>query len=75
MTKYILRIDIELTRGLKCNQVLPVMREQNSGIIINVSSVGGRIGLPVLSVYHSTKFALEGSSEFQVCIGRLKRMK
>lgn len=39
------------------------MREQNSGIIVNVSSVGGRIGLPVLSAYHSTKFALEGLSE------------
>ncbi|MGA9150028.1 MAG: SDR family NAD(P)-dependent oxidoreductase [Candidatus Nitrosopolaris sp.] len=44
-------------------QVLPIMREQNGGIIINVSSVGGRIGLPVLSAYHSTKFALEGLSE------------
>jgi len=44
-------------------QVLPVMREQNSGIIVNVSSVGGRTGLPVLSVYHSTKFAVEGLSE------------
>jgi NAD(P)-dependent dehydrogenase (short-subunit alcohol dehydrogenase family) len=43
-------------------QVLPVMREQNNGIIVNVSSVGGRIGLPVLSAYHSTKFALEGRS-------------
>lgn len=39
------------------------MREQNGGIIINVSSVGGRIGLPALSAYHSTKFALEGLSE------------
>jgi NAD(P)-dependent dehydrogenase (short-subunit alcohol dehydrogenase family) len=44
-------------------QVLPIMRGQNGGIIINVSSVGGRIGLPVLSAYHSTKFALEGLSE------------
>jgi NAD(P)-dependent dehydrogenase (short-subunit alcohol dehydrogenase family) len=46
-------------------QVLPVMRKQNSGggTIVNVSSVGGRIGLPVVSAYHSTKFALEGLSE------------
>ena len=40
-------------------QVLPVMRIQSSGTIVNVSSVGGRIGLPVLSAYHSTKFALK----------------
>lgn len=44
-------------------QVLPLMRRQNSGTIVNVSSVGGRIGLPTLSAYHSTKFALEGLSE------------
>jgi NAD(P)-dependent dehydrogenase (short-subunit alcohol dehydrogenase family) len=44
-------------------QVLPLMRRQNSGTIVNVSSVGGQIGLPALSAYHSTKFALEGLSE------------
>ena len=44
-------------------QVLPLMRRQNSGTIVNVSSVGGRIGLPALSAYHSTKFAVEGLSE------------
>ena len=44
-------------------RVLPVMRKQKSGTIVNVSSVGGRIGLPALSAYHGTKFALEGLSE------------
>jgi NAD(P)-dependent dehydrogenase (short-subunit alcohol dehydrogenase family) len=44
-------------------QVLPIMRKQNNGTIVNISSVGGRIGLPGLSAYHSTKFALEGLSE------------
>ena len=44
-------------------QALPVMRKQKNGTIINISSVGGRIGIPGLSAYHSTKFALEGLSE------------
>ncbi|HET7392102.1 MAG TPA: SDR family oxidoreductase, partial [Nitrososphaeraceae archaeon] len=47
-------------------QVLPIMRNSNSkggGTIVNISSVGGRMGIPVLSAYHSTKFALEGLSE------------
>ena len=44
-------------------QVIPVMRKQNTGTIVNVSSVGGHIGIPVVSAYHSTKFALEGLSE------------
>lgn len=43
--------------------VIPYMRKQKQGIIINVSSVGGRIALPMVSAYTSTKFALEGLSE------------
>ena len=45
-------------------QILPIMRKQkNGGVIVNVSSVGGCIGLPAVSAYHSTKFALEGLTE------------
>ena len=44
-------------------KVLPQMRKQRSGRIINVSSLAGRIGLPIASAYVSSKFALEGLSE------------
>lgn len=43
--------------------ILPHFRANESGIIINVSSVGGRITFPITSIYHSTKFAVEGFSE------------
>ncbi|WP_407271016.1 SDR family oxidoreductase [Radiobacillus sp. PE A8.2] len=43
--------------------VLPLMREQGSGTIINVSSVSGRTAFPGLSAYVSSKFALEGYTE------------
>lgn len=42
---------------------LPHMRERRAGIIANVTSVGGRLVLPFNSLYHGTKFALEGISE------------
>ena len=43
--------------------VIPIMRKQKSGIIVNVSSGAGRFGYPGGSAYVSTKFALEGLSE------------
>jgi NAD(P)-dependent dehydrogenase (short-subunit alcohol dehydrogenase family) len=43
--------------------VLPVMRKQKSGHIIQVASVAGRLGQPLLGAYCSSKFALEGFSE------------
>ncbi|HEY4900824.1 MAG TPA: SDR family oxidoreductase [Terriglobales bacterium] len=43
--------------------VLPVMRAQKSGHIIQVTSVAGRLGQPMLSAYSASKFALEGFSE------------
>lgn len=46
-----------------CRAVLPHFREQNSGTLINVSSMVGRIPLPLYSVYNASKFAVEGFSE------------
>jgi len=43
--------------------VLPIMRRQKSGTVINISSGVGRFGLPGSSAYVSTKFAVEGLSE------------
>jgi short-subunit dehydrogenase len=43
--------------------VLPTMRQQKSGTIINISSVGGKIYTPLGSWYHATKHALEGWSD------------
>ena len=43
--------------------VLPTMRAQHSGRIINISSIGGSIGEPHGAWYHATKFAVEGLSD------------
>ncbi|MFM9278298.1 SDR family oxidoreductase [Paenibacillus jiagnxiensis] len=43
--------------------ILPHFRAKNHGLILNISSMGGKIGFPLLSLYHSTKFAIEGFTE------------
>jgi NAD(P)-dependent dehydrogenase (short-subunit alcohol dehydrogenase family) len=49
---------IEVTKAM-----LPIMRAQGRGIVINISSVGGRMTFPLGSLYHGSKFAVEGFSE------------
>ena len=46
-----------------CNGVLPIMRAQNKGLIINTSSIAGKVGLPYRGIYNATKHAIEGFSE------------
>ncbi len=49
---------VHLTR-----EILPIMRKQDGGTIINFSSIGGLMGLPFQAFYSAGKFAIEGFSE------------
>jgi NAD(P)-dependent dehydrogenase (short-subunit alcohol dehydrogenase family) len=49
---------INVTQG-----ILPHMRGNRKGVIINVSSVGGRVAFPYSTLYHATKYAVEGLTE------------
>ena len=44
-------------------EALSFMRKQKQGVIVNIASVGGRIGFPLYSLYQSTKWAVDGFSE------------
>jgi NAD(P)-dependent dehydrogenase (short-subunit alcohol dehydrogenase family) len=46
-----------------CQLALPIMRQQRSGVIVNITSIGGKLGEPFGSWYHATKFAVEGLSD------------
>ena len=46
-----------------CKSVIPVMRKNSSGVIINISSFLGKIGLPLLTLYNSSKYAVEGITD------------
>lgn len=61
--------DTNLFGAIQCMQnVIPVMRQQGSGCIINVSSVAGFIGVPCMAAYGATKHALN-------CISRATRVE
>ncbi|HMV43777.1 MAG TPA: oxidoreductase [Leptospiraceae bacterium] len=45
------------------NAVLPIMRAQRNGMIINIASIGGLVSFPAVGFYNATKFAVDGYSE------------
>lgn len=49
---------LDVTRG-----ILPHFRQNKNGLVINISSMGGKMTFPLGSLYHGTKFAVEGLSE------------
>ena len=62
--EYQLQMETNFLGAIRVTQsVLPFMREKGSGMIINMSSISGKIGFPGLSPYVSSKFTLEGWSE------------
>jgi NAD(P)-dependent dehydrogenase (short-subunit alcohol dehydrogenase family) len=58
------QIEVNLFGALWVTQAaLPIMREQRSGWIVQVSSIGGLAAFPLTGIYHASKWALEGFSE------------
>lgn len=58
------QLEINLFGGARLIQlVLPGMRKKRFGKIVNISSIGGKVGLPMGSWYHASKFAIEGLSD------------
>jgi len=58
------QFDVNVFGVMRLTQlVIPLMRRQGAGRIINVTSMGGKISTPFGAWYHGTKFALEGMSD------------
>ena len=66
LTDEILRhqLDTNVVGPMRCiRAVMPAWRERGSGVIVNVSSIAGRVGSPYAGAYSASKFALEGLTE------------
>jgi NAD(P)-dependent dehydrogenase (short-subunit alcohol dehydrogenase family) len=58
------QFEINVFSVLRVNRaVLPQMRKQGSGLLLQIGSIVGRLGMPFLGLYGATKFALEGLTE------------
>ena len=58
------QMEVNLVGAARLTQLaLPYMRSQKSGKIVNVSSIGGKIAIPLGGWYHASKFALKGYSD------------
>jgi short-subunit dehydrogenase len=58
------QFDVNVFGLLRVSQaIIPKMRTQQSGIIINISSFLGKIGLPLLTLYNASKYAIEGITD------------
>ncbi len=59
-----LQLDTNVLGAMRvCKAALPSMRDRRAGLIINIGSLGGRVGLPFQGFYSASKFALEGLTE------------
>ncbi len=61
-------IDLQMNTNFRgcvnvCQAILPILRKQGEGQIINLSSIGGIMGLPYQGFYSASKFAIEGFTE------------
>lgn len=64
MDEIIAQFETNFFGAIKVMQsVIPIMRNQRRGRIVNITSMGGRVAVPLDPIYHGTKFALEGVSE------------